>query len=285
MHQLGQGTQRTDTSQWKLRVTRGAAHFRADLSFAIIDAFLISMAYLAALELRFIDTTGVPIEYFSSLMKVLPIAILVHIVFSVALGTYGHVWEYASIAEAKQIAIASMLSTATNLALLLAARSLLSIEGPVPISTVVLGGLLSLFGMGFVRFRSRLFSFRRQYGIEGPDRTVVIGTGRAAAEFARFAPHAASPTEVVGFVSVDSEREFSMPSTPRSRAPSARNSSPSWCHSSPSMKVADQTSAWYRRSTNGPANITSLAIWSKPDVSPRCGMSRADEARSPVSYT
>ena len=141
--------------------------------------------------------------YLSSLIVVLPIAILVHIIFSVVLGTYGHVWEYASIAEAKQIAIASMLSTATNLALLLAARSLLGIPGPVPISTVVLGGLLSMLGMGLVRFRSRLFSFRREHGIEGPDRTLVVGTGRPAADFARFAPMAAQVTEVVGFVSVD----------------------------------------------------------------------------------
>ena len=205
MHQLGQATQRTDErSQWRLRLIRGAAHFRADLSFAIIDAFLISLAYVAALELRFIDSTGVPQPFLSSLLSVLPIAILVHIIFSVALGTYGHVWEYASIAEAKQIAIASMLATATNLALLLAARSLLGTTG-VPISTVVLGGLLSLFGMGLVRFRSRLFSFRRAHGEDGPDRTFVIGTGRAAADFARFAPYAAQQTEVVGFVSVDSE--------------------------------------------------------------------------------
>lgn len=187
---------------------RGAAHFRADLSFAVIDAFLISLAYLAALELRFIEATGVPEPFLSSLLQVLPIAILVHIIFSVALGTYGHVWEYASIAEAKQIAIASLLATSTNLALLLAARSLLNITGPVPISTVVMGGLLSLFGMGLVRFRSRLFSFRRVHGEDGPDRTLVIGTGRPAADFARFAPYAAQPTEVVGFVSVDCEPNF-----------------------------------------------------------------------------
>ena len=184
---------------------RGIAHFRADLSFAIIDAFLISLAYLAALELRFVDSTGVPENFLGSLLAVLPIVILVHMIFSVSLGTYGHVWEYASIAEAKQIAIASMLATATNLALLLAARSLFNIAGPIPISTVVMGGLIALFGMGLVRFRSRLFSFRKEYGVDGPERTLVIGTGRAAADFARFAPHAARPTEVVGFVSIDTE--------------------------------------------------------------------------------
>ena len=59
MQKLGQGTQRTETSQWRLRITRGFAHFRADLSFAIIDAFLISLAYVAALELRFVDSSGV----------------------------------------------------------------------------------------------------------------------------------------------------------------------------------------------------------------------------------
>ena len=196
---------RIASSQWRLRISRGAAHFRADLSFAVIDAFLISLAYLAALELRFIDSSGVPPAFFSSLMVVLPVVILVHVIFSVALGTYGHVWEYASIAEAKQIAIASLLATATNLVILLTVRRLFDMTGPVPISTVVLGGLLGLFGMGMVRFRSRLFSYRRQHGEDGPDRTLVVGTGRPAADFARFAAHSEQPTEVIGFVTIAGE--------------------------------------------------------------------------------
>lgn len=205
MERMGQETHSSNANSWRLRVARGAAHFRADASFALIDGFLISVAYLAALELRFVDASGgVPVGYFGSLFAFLPIVILVHLFFNVALGAYGHVWEYASIAEAKQVAISTVLATATNLTLVLAYRAAFDRIGPVPIQTVIWGGLLALFGMGLVRFRSRLFSFRRAFGEEGPGRSLVIGTGRSAADFARYAVSAAQPTEVVGFVSINS---------------------------------------------------------------------------------
>jgi FlaA1/EpsC-like NDP-sugar epimerase len=186
-----------------MRLARGAAHLRADLSFAIIDAFLISLAYLAALELRFVDiSSGVPAGFFASLFAFLPVAIIVHLVLNVVFGAYGHVWEYASIAEAKQVGISSLFAIAVNLTIVLAWRSTM-VSPLVPITTVVWGGLLALFGMGLVRFRSRLFSYRRSHGETGPDRTLVIGTGRAGADFARYATLSPSPCEVVGFVSIN----------------------------------------------------------------------------------
>ncbi|MDH3499062.1 MAG: polysaccharide biosynthesis protein [Acidimicrobiia bacterium] len=179
------------------------------MSFAIIDAFLISLAYLAALELRYLDQAGgVPSGLFGSLFTFLPIAIAVHIFFNIVFGSYGHVWEYASIAEAKLVAVSTVIATSVNLTLVMAYRALFDQIGPVPLGTVIWGGLLALFGMGLVRFRSRLFSFRREYGEEGPQRSLIIGTGRSAADFARYAAHAAQPTEVVGFVSVNAGAGF-----------------------------------------------------------------------------
>ena len=179
------------------------------MSFAIIDAFLISLAYLAALELRYLDQAGgVPSGLFGSLFTFLPIAIAVHIFFNIVFGSYGHVWEYASIAEAKLVAVSTVIATSVNLTLVMAYRALFDQIGPVPLGTVIWGGLLALFGMGLVRFRSRLFSFRREYGEEGPQRSLIFGTGRSAADFARYAAHAAQPTEVVGFVSVNAGAGF-----------------------------------------------------------------------------
>jgi FlaA1/EpsC-like NDP-sugar epimerase len=174
------------------------------MSFAIIDAFLISLAYLAALELRYLDQAGgVPTGLFGSLFTFLPVAILIHVFFNIVFGAYGHVWEYASIAEAKLVAVSTGIATAVNITIIMAYRALFDRLGPVPLSTIIWGGLLALFGMGLVRFRSRLFSFRREYGEEGPQRSLIIGTGRAAADFARYTAHAAQPTEVVGFVSIN----------------------------------------------------------------------------------
>jgi len=199
---LSQETQPSDLNSWRMRISRGAAHVRADLSFAIIDAFLISLAYLAALELRFVDSSGIPPGFIASLFAFLPVAITIHLVVNVVFGAYGHVWEYASIAEAKQVAISSLFAIALNLTIVLAWRAIVDTT-LVPISTIVWGGLLALFGMGLVRFRSRLFSFRRTYGELGPDRTLIIGTGRAGADFARYAPLSATPCDVVGFVSLN----------------------------------------------------------------------------------
>ncbi len=201
MERMSRGSHSAGSSAWRVRVARGAAHLRADLSFAIIDAFLISLAYLAALELRYLDQAGgVPSGLFGSLFTFLPVAILVHIFFNVVLGAYGHVWEYASIAEAKLVAVSTVIATAVNLTLVMAYRALFDRLGPVPFGTIIWGGLLGLFGMGLVRFRSRLFSFRREHGEEGPLRSLIVGTGRAAADFARYA---GKSTEIVGFVSVN----------------------------------------------------------------------------------
>ncbi len=204
MERMSQGTHSVGANSWRLRIARGAAHLRADMSFAIIDAFLISMAYLASLELRYLDQAGgVPSGLFGSLFMFLPIAILVHVFFNIVFGAYGHVWEYASIAEAKLVAVATVIATSVNLTLVMAYRALFDRIGPVPLGTIIWGGLLALFGMGLVRFRSRLFSFRREHGEGGPGRSLIVGTGRSAADFARYAGQASQPTEVVGFVSVN----------------------------------------------------------------------------------
>jgi uncharacterized membrane protein len=72
------------------------------------------------------------------------------------------VWEHASIAEAFRVALANVAAAATLLFISYLAQASETLI--IPYSVIVLGGLLSLFGMGLVRFRSRLFSFRRVLG-------------------------------------------------------------------------------------------------------------------------
>jgi FlaA1/EpsC-like NDP-sugar epimerase len=69
----------------------------------------------------------------------------------------------------------------------------------VPLTVVMIGSGLALGGMGAVRFRSRLFSFRRALEVE-VRRALVVGSGRAAAELARHGRTAHPPLVVVGFV-------------------------------------------------------------------------------------
>jgi FlaA1/EpsC-like NDP-sugar epimerase len=69
----------------------------------------------------------------------------------------------------------------------------------LPVTVVLIGSGLALGGMGAVRFRSRLFSFRRTMERD-VRRALVVGTGREAADLARRGRTAEPAVDVVGFV-------------------------------------------------------------------------------------
>jgi FlaA1/EpsC-like NDP-sugar epimerase len=169
-----------------------AARVRADLAFAAIDSFTVVGAYLMALAIRMVDP-GVPERYWTDLLRILPLLVAAHLVANVLAGAYGHVWEHASIAEAKQVLV-------SNLGVMAVAGGFVMFQEshPVPVTTIVLGALFTTAGMGLVRFRSRMFSYRRMATGRVVPRTLVVGTNRAAATFAR---EAENSMDVVGFVS------------------------------------------------------------------------------------
>jgi FlaA1/EpsC-like NDP-sugar epimerase len=167
-----------------------------DYAFALIDVFMIGAAYFFGLGVSMLDP-GVTNhqKYLFALTTVIPLIVIIHIGCNIAFGAYGHVWEHASMAEAKQVGLASLAATAV---LLLLQAVGVQVDVVVPLSTVLIGGLLSLVGMGLVRFRSRLFSFRKQGS--ATSRILVVGNSRAAAAFAREAPEFKEGGQVVGFV-------------------------------------------------------------------------------------
>ncbi len=138
-------------------------------------------------------------EYFVELAKVMPAIVLIHIAANIVAGAYGHVWEHASTDEAMRVVFANAAAGSLVLGL-----SYLLKESPtegslvIPAGVVVLGSLLSLAGMGVVRFRSRLFSFRKS---GGGHRILIVGTGRDAAVLARQIPELTEGGYAVGFVS------------------------------------------------------------------------------------
>ncbi|HEX5671318.1 MAG TPA: nucleoside-diphosphate sugar epimerase/dehydratase [Acidimicrobiia bacterium] len=173
-----------------------ASRVRVDYTFALIDVFLIVAAYFAGLGVTFLEPSVERHQkYLIGMIAVMPIIVLVHVAFNIAFGAYGHVWEHASLAEAKQVGLASAIGVAIILGVVTAVRGFGIV---VPYPAVALGGLLSLVGMGLVRFRSRLFSYQKH----GPanSRILVVGTSRAAATFAREAPDLKAGGQVVGFV-------------------------------------------------------------------------------------
>ncbi len=171
---------------------------------AALDAVIITVSYAAALSVRFLDAGGVPpTNWWGGLAVSLPAIVAVHLSMNLIFGTYGHVWEFASVEEGLRIVAASMTSALGLLAGLLAYRGPLGGEGLVPISALVLGAFISLSLMGMVRFWSRMFSYRRigsPVAGQRPQRTLIVGTGGPAANLARYHTHTGGGMDVIGFV-------------------------------------------------------------------------------------
>ena len=185
------------------RLAAAASRVQADLAFAALDIFIVITAYTLGLALRMLDQQVDNPELWPDLMMAMPIIIVVHLLANMAAGTYGHVWEHASTSEAARVAAANI---AASTALFAAVGIMRWGDWDVvlvPISVLAIGGLVSLFGMGMVRFRSRLFSFHR---LSGASDVLVVGTGSEAVAFARQAPRLGAGRRVVGFLADEKEK-------------------------------------------------------------------------------
>jgi len=187
-----------------IRLARRLASLRADVAFAVVDAFLVVVAYGAALMIRFFDLPdGVPPQWWEDFSLTLPIIVAAHLTANVALGAYGHVWQFASVAEAVRIVLANVSAAAALLGGLLLFRFVGDGQGPIPIGSLALGSVLTLGLMGAVRFRARLFSLHRiddKRDGTAKARVLIVGTGRPAVDLARHLAVGNGGIHVVGFV-------------------------------------------------------------------------------------
>jgi FlaA1/EpsC-like NDP-sugar epimerase len=174
-----------------------ASRVRADIAFAAVDVFVVIAAYTVGLALRMADPLiGDSADFWSDLALALPFIIVVHLIFNIVSGAYGHVWEHASVNEALRVVAAN---AATTTALIVANLGVRQVSDfVIPYAVLVVGGLVSLMGMGLVRFRSRVFSFHKA---TGTTKVLVVGVGREAAAFAREVPELDSGRIVIGFLS------------------------------------------------------------------------------------
>lgn len=159
---------------WWTRLARSSVRARGDLALAMLDVVLLAFAYVAVLVLRF--DGSVPSNVWERAVLWLPFALGVGLACLWAYGLYGQVWRHASADEARRLLNAS----GTSLLIIVGVEL---IRGQaVPWTVVFLGTGLGAFLIGAVRFRSRLFSFRRQVddGVDGL-RVIVIGARDAGA--------------------------------------------------------------------------------------------------------
>ncbi len=199
---LGNSRGGAAASTWREQAAISAARVRADIAFAAVDVCIIVAAYTFGLAVRMLDP-GIDAgrAFWVSLAIAMPVIVLVHVVANVLAGAYGHVWEHASTDEAVQVVLANVVSGAVLLTLGWFARQF---GVTIPFAVIVVGAGLTLSGMGLVRFRSRMFSFRRS---DTGVRMLIVGTGREAAAFARQAPTLNGGCTVVGFLTDSPQSE------------------------------------------------------------------------------
>ncbi|CAN5321879.1 nucleoside-diphosphate sugar epimerase/dehydratase [soil metagenome] len=192
---------------WHTRLAQNMARLRADVSFALVDAVIITMAYVAGLTARFADGLGSTLDWWPGFWRILPLIVIIHLAANVAFGNYGHVWEYASVGEALRVAAASAVAGLLIVSVLFVTHNGFEMRQPIPISVVILGAMLTVVGTGVVRFRSRVFSFQRMVDQGTSVRVLIVGTERPAAVLARQAPNLEPPLDVVGFVGIERSAE------------------------------------------------------------------------------
>ncbi|MCO8127422.1 polysaccharide biosynthesis protein [Acidimicrobiia bacterium EGI L10123] len=163
-----------EATGWWGRLARTAVKSRADALLAVLDMVLLAAAYIGVLVLRF--DGNVPQEWWEQVLLWLPFATVVGVLSLWSFGLYGQVWRHASADEARR------LLDAMGVALLVLIGVELIRGQSVPWTVVFLGTGLGGFLLGAVRFRSRLFSFRRK-GAGGADglRVIIIGGKDAGA--------------------------------------------------------------------------------------------------------
>ncbi len=100
---------RDDDTDLAARIVR---RLRRDVPLAVLDLALVFPAYLGPLALRF--EGSIPHLYWHNFWIFIPIVAVLHLLANYAFGLYGQMWRYASIEEARRLALAGATSFAPD---------------------------------------------------------------------------------------------------------------------------------------------------------------------------
>lgn len=167
---------------------------------AVLDFAAIIIGYYIALALRF--EFAVPPLKAAYLLLCAPVIILVFLIFNSYMGLYSGRWKYASFDEILNLSSASFLATAV---IFVGALAIPGARTYLPLSVSVIGGVLSLFVMAFVRLQYRVLrELRLRQAAAGGKKVLLVGAGEAgemvARDMLRHPEHGYVP---VGFVDDD----------------------------------------------------------------------------------
>lgn len=165
------------------------------------DLIMISLAWLGAFWLRF-NMDVIPAAYWTQMVQMLPVVLLVQGSILWYLGLYRGVWRFASVPDLLRIAVAVV----TGVSISAAAIFMLTRLQQVPRSVFMVEGLLLVFLLGGPRFAYRLLKDRRHYSSRGK-KVLIVGAGQAGEMLARdLTRDLAGGYQAVAFVDDDSRK-------------------------------------------------------------------------------
>jgi FlaA1/EpsC-like NDP-sugar epimerase/lipopolysaccharide/colanic/teichoic acid biosynthesis glycosyltransferase len=181
------------------------AALRHGLPLVLLDALGVLLAFWAALLFRF--DGSVPPESARAITQAMPLILASFVAGNHLSRLYHALWRYTGSREVVRIAAATAAST---LALVVILSLIWGGARPVPISVVVLGGVLAGAVFVAVRYRRRLITgligyLERTVGSPNRTRVLIVGAGRAAQFVAQQIEElpARQQIELVGFVDDD----------------------------------------------------------------------------------
>jgi FlaA1/EpsC-like NDP-sugar epimerase len=163
-----------------VRLSVLATKVRSRMVFIVLDAIVILGAYGLAEVASLRDRA--PANYMHKLAIFLAVTLTVQLIANWCFGLYGRIWRHAGIEEARNI----VLSCASTLVVLSALYPLGFSERitRVPFLVLPLGCLLTMLGIGVLRFHSRLLGWQRANRGMGL-RVGVVGSRDAGAAVVR----------------------------------------------------------------------------------------------------
>jgi FlaA1/EpsC-like NDP-sugar epimerase len=163
-----------------VRLSLLATKVRSRMVFFFMDAAVVVAAFGIAEVVSLRDRA--PADYWPKFLLFLLITLFVQLSANRVFGLYGRIWRHAGIEEARNIAMACLVTLAILLALYPIGFEMHLTR--VPLQVIPLGCALTLLGIGLLRFHSRLLGWQRANRGMGI-RVGVVGSKDAGAAVIR----------------------------------------------------------------------------------------------------
>ncbi len=186
-----------------MRRLKGLVSHRAWLKI-LADAVVVALSFMVAISVRF--EFVIPSPYLANFLLVLPAIIVLYLIANFLMRMYAGRWKYASFDELVNLSSSATMATAV---LFLAFLAIPGARKYVPISVAVIGGVLALFTMAFVRLQFRLLSDWKLAKADGGHTNVLlVGAGEAGEMVARdMLRHPEYDLHPVGFIDDDPAKQ------------------------------------------------------------------------------